>query len=103
MSQVIFSIKYEILPEKREEYLDVVRELKNLVKAEGLLSYSVYEKKSKTNVFEEIYLFDSKENFENFDDDQDERVDLLMTKLSDMIKGHSTEYSTLNEVVSNKN
>jgi quinol monooxygenase YgiN len=98
MSRVIFSIRYNIFPERRQEYLDVVRELKNLVKADGLESYSVYEQKNKSNSFEEVYIFNSTEAFENFDDNQDERIDILMTKLSDMIKEQSTQYTTLVEV-----
>jgi L-rhamnose mutarotase len=100
MGKVVFSIKYNILPERRKDYLDVVRELKNIVKAEGLESYSVFEQKNKANFFEEIYMFVSKEAYENFDDNQDERVDILMTKLSDMIKEQSTQYTTLVEVES---
>ena len=30
MSKVLFSIQYEIVSEKRDEYLKVVKELKNL-------------------------------------------------------------------------
>ncbi len=98
MGKVIFSIKYSILPEKRTDYLDVIRELKNLVKTEGLESYSVYETKGKANDFEEIYVFESNQAYEDFDDQSDDRVDILMTKLSDMIKQQSTHYSTLFEV-----
>jgi L-rhamnose mutarotase len=98
MGKVIFSIKYSILPEKRSEYLDVIRELKNLVKADGLESYSVFESKGKANNFEEIYIFESNQAYEDFDDQSDERVDIWMTKLSDMIKQQSTHYETLFEV-----
>jgi L-rhamnose mutarotase len=98
MGRVIFSIRYNIFPERRVEYLDVVRELKNLVKADGLESYSVFEQKNKANNFEEVYIFNSQEAFENFDDNQDERIDILMTKLSDMIKEQTTQYTTLFEV-----
>ncbi|NMB81767.1 MAG: hypothetical protein GYA14_08110 [Ignavibacteria bacterium] len=98
MSRVIFSIRYQVYPERRREYLDVVRELKNIIKAEGLESYSVFEQKNKPNNFEEIYLFKSEEAFENFDDNQDERIDILMTKLSDMIKEQTTQYTTSLEV-----
>jgi len=98
MGKVIFSIKYEIIPDRREEYLDVIRELKTLVKADGLESYSAYEQKNKKNWFEEIYIFGTEQDYEDFDDNQDERVDILMTKLSDMIKQQSTHYSTLFEV-----
>lgn len=98
MSKVVFAIKYEVLEEKLDEYLDVMRELKNIVKAEGMESYRVFKVKSKKNYYQEIYLFENQEAFDNFDDDPDERVDLLMNKLSDIIKPHTTEYLTLNEV-----
>jgi quinol monooxygenase YgiN len=98
MSKVIFSIRYNIFSEKREEYLDVVRELKNIVKAEGLETYSVFEQKNKPNNFEEVYIFKSQEAYENFEDNTDERIDILMTKLSDMIKEQTTQYTTLFEV-----
>ncbi|MFH0733453.1 MAG: hypothetical protein V1773_02650 [bacterium] len=98
MGKVIFSIKYDILPERREEYLDVIRELKNLIKAETLSEYRVFEHKNKKNKFEEVYYFDNYEAYESFDDVQNERVEILMTKLSDIIKEQTTEYSTLYEV-----
>lgn len=98
MGKVLFTIRYEIIPEKRDNYLDVIRELKSLINAEGLKSYSVYELKGKENNFQEVYEFESKKAFEDFDDDPDERVDLLMNKLSDMIKGNTTQYSTMFEV-----
>ena len=99
MGKVIFSIKYGIQPDKRNEYLGIVRELKSLVKAEGLESYSVFEEKNKQNNFSEVYVFASSEAYEKFDDIEDERIDLLMTKLSDMIMQQSTHYSTMYEVV----
>ena len=98
MGKVIFSIAYNVFPEKRDEYLSVIRELKTLVDAEGLESYSVYELKNKKNSFSEIYLFDSMQAYEDFDDNQDERVDILMTKLSDLIVEQSTNYTTQFEI-----
>lgn len=98
MGRVIFSIKYDIVPEKKDEYLRIIKELKNLVKAEGLESYSAYRQKSKDNSYEEIYIFESEEAYENFDDYSDERVDILMTQLSELIKQQSTHYSTLFEI-----
>lgn len=99
MAKVIFSIQYEIIPANREEYLTVIRELKSIIKANGLLSYSVYEKKNKQNSFEEVYMFESDQAYEEFDDIQDERIDILMSKLSDMIKDNSTKYTTLQEIL----
>ncbi len=101
MSRVLFSIRYEIVAEQRDEFLRIIRELKNLVKAEGLEQYSVFEHKKKPNHFEELFLFESKEAYEEYDDFSDERVEILMNQLSGMIKQQSTNYSTLYEVENN--
>lgn len=101
MPKVIFTIQYEIESDKRDEYLGVIKELKNLLKAEGLENYSVYEVKGKANHFEEIYTFASPEAFEEFDDNQSERINILITKLNDFTTGNSTKYTTLTELAEN--
>ncbi len=101
MSKVIFNIQYEVSPAKRDEYLGVVRELKNLLKAEGLESYAVYEVKGKQNHFQEVYTFSSSEAYEQFEDDQNERTNILINKLNDLTKDNSTKYTTLYEIVEN--
>ena len=98
MSKVIFSIQYELEKENREEYLKTVRELKTLLKAEGLEEYTVLEVKGKPNHFQEQYTFISEEAFDNFDDNNDERVNLLINKISDLTVEHSTKYTTLSEL-----
>jgi hypothetical protein len=99
MSKVLFTINYEIDSEKREEYLRTIRELKNLIRTEGLESYSVYEAKGKPNRFQEQYIFSSNETFEAFDDDTDERINILITKISGMTVDHSTKYTTSLELL----
>ncbi len=98
MSRVIFSIKYDIIAEKRKEYLEIIKELKNVVKSEGLEEYSVYEEKGKDNRFEEIYIYKSKQAWEEADEVDNERADILMSQLSDLIKDKTTHYYTLFEV-----
>lgn len=98
MSKVIFKVNYEIQPEKKEEYLKTVRELKSLIKADGLESYKVFEVKGKSNRYEEEYLFSSDEAFENFEDSTDERMNILITKISGMTVEHTTKYMTLTEL-----
>jgi hypothetical protein len=99
MPKVIFSIQYEVEENKREEYFGIIRELKNLLKVDGLESYSVYEVKGKPNQFEEIYSFSTTEAYENFDDNQNERISILLNKLTDIVKNNSTKYTTLNQVL----
>lgn len=94
MSKVLFSIQYEIVSEKRDEYLKVVKELKNLLKAEGLESYNVYEAKGKLNGFQELYTFSSMEAYEAFDDLNDERINILIDKISGISVEKSTKYNT---------
>lgn len=101
MSKVLFTINYEIQHDKREEYLRTIKELKTLIKAEGLESYSVYEVKGKANRFQEQYIFVSEETFENFEDDTDERINILINKISGMTVEHSTKYSTFAELNNN--
>ncbi|MDR3628185.1 MAG: hypothetical protein P4L45_15185 [Ignavibacteriaceae bacterium] len=101
MSKIIFTIQYELKPEKKEEYLVVIKELKNLLKAEGLESYSVYEVKGKPGHFQEIYSFATEEAFEAFDDNQNERVNILIGKLNDLTVDNTTKYSTLSEISGN--
>ena len=101
MAKVLFSIQYEVNADKRDEYLSVAKELKTLLKADGLESYSVYEVKGKKNQFQEIYTFASETAYEDFDDNQNERINILINKLSDLTTNNSTRYSTLNEVIEN--
>jgi len=98
MSKIIFTIQYEMQPGNREEYLRTIKELKNLLKADGLENYSVYETKGKQNNFQEQYTFSSLEAFENFDDDTDERINILTNKIADLAVDRSTKYTTLTEI-----
>lgn len=98
MAKVLFTISYEIEPEKREDYFKAIRDLKLLVKSEGIESYKVYEVKGKPNHFQEIYVFSSEEFYENYDDNADERINLLISKISDMTVNHSAKYTTLVEI-----
>jgi hypothetical protein len=98
MSKILFTINYEIQQEKKEDYIRTVRELKSLIRPEGLESYKVYKLKGKSNRFEEQYIFNSEEAFDSFEDDTDERINILVTKISGMTVEHTTKYTTLTEI-----
>ena len=99
MSKVIFSVQYEIDSTKVEEFHSVINELKNLLRAEGLEDYSVYEVKGKPNHYQEQYTFVSEEAFDAFDDNTDERINILVSKLNDLTVDHSAKYVTLNKIL----
>jgi heme-degrading monooxygenase HmoA len=98
MAKVIFSIQYEVQNDKRDEFINSLKELKSLLKADGLESYSLFEGKTK-NHFQEVYQFSSKEAFDNFDDSENERIDILISKIEDLKEPNSTKYYTFYEVL----
>ncbi len=99
MSKVIFTIQYELKEDKKEEFFSVVNELKNLLNADGLENYSVFSVMGKQNQYQEQYTFESEEAFDSFDDNNDERVNILIDKLSDLTVVNSTRYLTLNKII----
>ncbi|MCK9210640.1 MAG: antibiotic biosynthesis monooxygenase [Ignavibacteriaceae bacterium] len=98
MAKVIFSIQYEVQNDKRDDFINSLKELKSLLKADGLESYSLFEGKTK-NHFQEVYQFSSKEAFDNFDDSENERIDILISKIEDLKEPNSTKYYTFYEVL----
>ena len=98
MPKVIFTIQYELEKNKEEEYIRIINELKNLLKVDGLEDYTVFRVKGKPNHFQEQYTFNSEEAFEAFDDENDERINILINQLSDLTIDHSTKYLTLSEI-----
>lgn len=98
MAKVIFNVSYEIESGKRDEFLESIKEYKSLINAEGLQSYSVYEEKGKPNHFQELFLFASEDSYENFDDAENDRMNILINKLEGLKVSKSTKLRTLLEV-----
>jgi len=99
MSKVIFTVQYELKEENKNEFFNVINELKNLLNADGLEDYSVFKVKGKPNQYQEQYTFDSEEAFDAFDDNNDERINILINKLNGLTMKHSTRYLTLNKII----
>lgn len=97
MAKVLFTVQYEVLPNKRDEFLSSMNELKTLITAEGLESYALYEVKGKANAYAEVYTFSSVEAYEAFDDAANERVNILISKIENLKAHNSTKYTTLVE------
>lgn len=98
MPKVIFTISYPIIEEKRDDYLETVRELKNYLVNERDKSYSVFESKTRPNTFSEVYFCNSMEEYDALEDDSDEITEQLINRIVDeFIKDGKTEYKTLIE------
>lgn len=99
MPKIIFEINYNIHPEKREDYLQTIGDLKKNILDSSGTNYSVYENKKTKNNFSEIYVCENEEDFDSLEDNQSEEVINLTQKLFDeFIKDRKVVYTTKYEV-----
>jgi hypothetical protein len=82
MSKVILTVSYEIHPEKRDDYISLMNTLKERIALINSCSYSIYETIGRKNKFSEVYIFNSKEDYDNFDDQQ-ETIEEIVSKIND--------------------
>ncbi|MDI6766759.1 MAG: hypothetical protein QME52_08060 [Bacteroidota bacterium] len=97
MAKVIFTISYDILPEKRDEYLALSQLMKTHIMQTNGKEYSIFEHKNKKNSFLEVYIFSSMEGY-NALDDQDEKMSDFVEMLESLLIGGKMKYSTLIEI-----
>jgi len=99
MSKIIFEINYNVYPEKRDDYLESIEELKSLIKENTSSDYLVLENRKISNNFSELYIFDSEEDFDNMEDNQDERTNELIEKIFNLfVVNQKLNYSTKDEI-----
>lgn len=99
MSKIIFEINYNIYPEKRDDYLRTIADLKSSINENSNNSYSVYENKKTPNNFTELYICQNQEEFDAMEDNQSEQTIELTQKLfDDFIKDKKVSYTTMYEV-----
>lgn len=99
MSKIIFEINYSVYPEKRDDYLESIEELKSLIKENTSSDYLVLENRKISNNFSELYIFDSEEDFDNMEDNQDERTSELIEKIFNLfVVNQKLNYSTKDEI-----
>lgn len=99
MPKIIFEINYNIYPEKREDYINTINQLRANIGENSDYDYSVYENKKNMNNFSEIYIFGSEDEFDAFEDNQNEEsIRLTQMLFDDFIKDRKVVYSTKYEV-----
>jgi hypothetical protein len=98
MAKTILQISYEIKPEKRDEYLLLVAELKHQFVDMQKKNYKIYEQKGKKNYFIEEFICESQEEYEALEDDVTESSEDLINRLETMLKDGKARYATLVEI-----
>jgi L-rhamnose mutarotase len=95
----MFTISYGIKPETREQYLSLVGEMKQHLTALGKHNYSVFEAKGKKNVFTEVFITNSLEEFDGLEDNLDEKTQELISTLEGFVDDGGMKYNTIVEAV----
>jgi hypothetical protein len=99
MARIIFQINYDILPEKRDEYLETIKELQTHLKGNSGKNYMVLEDKNRKNHFAEIYVCDNEDEYENLENETDELTFDLTNKIfGNYVIDKKANYTTLYEV-----
>jgi len=99
MAKIIFEINYNIHPEKRDDYLQTIDDLKRNIRETSGSDYSVYENKKNSNNFTEVFICESEEQFDEIEDNQsDEAVELTQRLFEDFIKDKKVTYTTMYEI-----
>lgn len=97
MGKVIFTISYEVKPERREDYLALSQEMKSYLAGTAGKNYAIYEQKGKKNSFSEVFIFDSLEEYDQLED-QDEKMTEMVQRLEGYLTNGKMKYTTLLEL-----
>ncbi len=97
MAKVIFTISYDIQPEKRDEYLVLTQQMKEHFARSNGKEYAIYEQKGKKNSFSEVFVFKSIEEYDQLED-QDEQMTELVQRLESLLSDGKMKYTTLIEL-----
>ncbi len=98
MPRVILQISYDIRPEKRDEYLKLMEEMKSHFTGVRKKDYAVFEVKGRTQSFVEQFVCSSMEEYEALEDDLDEKSEELVNTLEEFLADGKAKYFTLMEV-----
>ena len=95
----MFTISYSIKPERRDQYLALIKEMKQHLTALGKHNYSVFEAKGKKNHFTEVFVTNSVEEFDSLEDNMDEKAQELNSTLQGFVDEGGMKYNTIVEAV----
>ena len=100
MAKIVFQISYEIIPEKRDEYLPIVTRLQEHLNNNSRKKYMVLEDKNKPNHFTEMYICENEDEYENLENETDDLTFELTNKIfGEFVADKKANYSTLYTIV----
>jgi hypothetical protein len=99
MAKIVFQISYDIIPEKREDYLNTIKKLQSHLIQNSGKNYMVLEDKNKKNHFSEMYICANEDEYENLENETDEITFELTNQIfSSFVADQKANYSTHFEI-----
>ena len=99
MNKVLFEFRYQVYSEKVEGYLRAIQKIKEYAKDNLKGEYYVYRSKKEDDIFNEIFVCDSEEDYENFEDNlTDEMHDVFEDIMSEYAVDSTITYQTYSEI-----
>ncbi len=99
MSKIMFEIKYKVIPEKREEYLKTIQQMREIVNKVYPCQYLIFEEKKYPNTFSEVFICENQDQFDTLEDNQPDEIFNLTNKIYDeFILEKKVTYTTKYEI-----
>jgi len=91
---VMLAITYSIRDGRRGEFFDLMRELKPLLAAIGGTDCTIYEDRSRSNYFMEVFRFKDDAEFTAFDDKfhKDRKIAAIYALLDDIVEAEKSDF-----------
>jgi hypothetical protein len=91
---IVLSITYSIRDGRRDEFFDLMRELKPLLVAIGGADCIVYEDRSRPSYFMEVFRFKDEAEFTAFDDKfhKDRKIAAIYALLDDIVEAEKSDF-----------
>ena len=100
MAKIIFSVSYEIIPEKRSEYLALMKKVKKHIIKTSSQDYTVYEDAERPNLMTEVYFLKYEKDVEEVKRLQKNKTESLMGQIGQFILNQDqVAFRTFSEIL----
>ncbi|MFC1513434.1 hypothetical protein ACFL5P_00320 [candidate division KSB1 bacterium] len=86
MGRFIFSVSYEIIPEKRDEYLELMKKITSEINKQSNQEYTLFEDAERQNFMTEVFFLKNEKDIDEVRRLQESTEDSFFEQISSYIK-----------------
>ncbi len=99
MSKILYEFKYQVYPEKVDDHINSLQKIKDYAKDAFKGEYYIYRSMKDDDTFNEIFVCDTEEDYEKFEDEMnDEMRDLFEKIMSENVVNNNISFHTYEEI-----